>query len=40
MFRKKGKEGLKRLDKVVTGIIIGSVVASVYSLKKKEKQIQ
>jgi hypothetical protein len=34
-FRKKSNEGLRRVDAVVTGLIVGSAIAAVYGLKRR-----
>lgn len=35
-LRKNGKNGLRKLDAVVTGLIVGSAIAAVYGLKRRK----
>ena len=37
MFRKKAKKNIKSMDKIVTGVIIGSAVASIFGISKTKK---
>lgn len=37
MFRKKAKKNIKNMDKIVTGIIIWSAVASIFGISKTKK---
>ncbi len=35
-LRKNGKDGLRKLDAVVTGLIVGSAIAAVYGIKRRK----
>lgn len=38
-FRKNGKAGVRKLDAVVTGLIVGSAIAAVYGLKRRRARV-
>ena len=35
-FRRQGKSSFRKLDAVVTGLIVGSAIAAVYGLKRRK----
>lgn len=37
MFRKRAKKNIKSMDKIVTGVIIWSAVASIFGISKTKK---
>lgn len=37
MFRKRAKKNIKNMDKIVTGVIIWSAVASIFGISKTKK---
>ena len=39
-FKKHPKAGMKAIDKMATGIILGGLMASVYGMKKYEEKKQ
>lgn len=40
LFKKHPKAGMKAIDKMATGIILGGLMASVYGMKKYEEKKQ
>ncbi len=37
LFRKSGRDGLKKMDAVITGLIVGSAVAAVYGARRRAR---